>query len=279
MNMKVVFFGGSKYVLPIIKILTPTLVVTTEKETDDALIQYCQKNNIPVLSVSTLNNDSVKKQLFKTKTQVAVLANFGLILPIDILTLYPKGIINVHPSLLPKYRGPTPGQSVILNGETETGVTLIKLDDKIDHGPILAQQKYTLPSQITNEKLYQELFALGAELLKKYLKRYISGSIQLKEQDHTLPTYTKMLTRKDGYLDINNPPKPELLDRMIRAYYPWPGVWTRLRLSYGGQRQIVKLLPGNKIQAEGKKPISIKDFINGYPEAKLLIEKILNTKY
>ncbi len=272
---KTVFYGGSTYVLPILKILTPILIVTTEKNPTDPVISYAAKNKIPYISVSSLSNESVLKTLQDNITETAVLANFGLIVPKKILNLYPHGIVNVHPSLLPKYRGPTPGQSAILNGDSTSGVTLIKLDNEVDHGHIIAQRKTSLPKHYTSDDLYTNFFKLGADLLSENLEKYVKSKITSTEQDHKKATFTEKLTRLSGYFDINNPPSAEKIKRMIHAYYPWPSAWTRIQIN--GQEKIVKFLPEDKLQVEGKKPVSLKDFYNGYPELKPTIEKIVNT--
>lgn len=203
------------------------------------------------------------------EADLGVVAAYGRILTKNELNAPKYGCINVHPSLLPKYRGPTPVQTAILNGDKKTGVTIIKLDEEIDHGPVMAQTEEPIFSADTSASLYERLFEKGAQLLPKVLKKYINGRLMPKEQNHSKATFTKPLTRTDGYIDISDTIPPERLERMIRAYYPWPSVWTRLRLGKGPQAKlkIVKFLPEGKIQVEGKKPMSYKDFLNGYPEA------------
>jgi len=263
-NHSVVFFGSSKYVIPILEELKDKLclIVTTEKETTEPVIDYSIKNNIPYLSVSIFDN-SLKSYILSLKAEIAVLADFGLKLPSDIITAFPKGIVNIHPSLLPEYRGPTPVQTAILNRNKVSGVTLMLLDDKIDHGPIIDQQKESILETDTADSLYANFFKIGADLLTKNLEKYINGEIKLKEQDDSKATYSKTLNRQCGYFDLKNPPKKKVLERMIKAFYPWPGAWTVTR--YEGKDLRVKFLPNNKIQVEGKKPTGYKDFQNGYP--------------
>src|SRR3989344_6174110 len=154
---KIIFFGSSKFVIPIIKVLKQnfdiTIVVTTECELTDTVPFYCKKQGIPFLSVQQFNNETIQ-QLKEQKAPVAALAYFGLILPGNILNIFPKGIFNIHPSLLPKYRGPTPVQTAILNDDIETGVTIIKLDKEVDHGPILNQVTEPILPDDTAETLY-----------------------------------------------------------------------------------------------------------------------------
>lgn len=273
--MKVVFYGVSNYVLPILEVLNVVLIVTTEKNLTDPVISYALKNNIPYLSVSNLSQPEIINKLKEKVTEVAILADFGLIVPPRILNLYPKGIINIHPSLLPKYRGPTPIQTSLLKGDYETGVTLIKLDNEVDHGQILAQRKLTLTPSDTANSGYLKLFSEGAKLLEENLERYVSGKITLREQAHNDATFTEKLTRQNGYFDIMNPPAPQILKRMIYAYFPWPSAWSKVQMT-NGEWRILKFLPEGKLQMEGKKPVSLKDFYNGYPELKDTIQKVIS---
>jgi methionyl-tRNA formyltransferase len=277
--MNVVFFGSSTYVIPIIEVLRKNfdlaLVLTTERNTNDAVPNYCINNKIQYLSVSSLKDPLISSRLSFISTPIAVLADFGLIIPEEILNLFPKGIINLHPSLLPKYRGPTPVQNAILNGDKTTGISIMKLDDKVDHGPILRQEKEEILDTDTAESLYKRLFEKGAYLLPKTIGLYLGEKLIPVAQNHKLAIFTTPLTRQSGYVEISKI-KDQIskikLDRMIKAYYPWPGVWfkTPLRQGSGGQAKlkIIKLLPFGRLQVEGKKPMSYKDFLNGYPETR-----------
>lgn len=260
--MKIVFFGSSSYVLPVIEKLKTDfeieLVITTEKELEDPIIAYCKKNQLPYLSVSSFDSNQ-KIKILNLKSNIAVLADFGLILSIEILDKFTKGILNIHPSLLPKYRGPTPVQNAILNNDKETGVSIIKLDEKVDHGLILVQIKEEIKSSDTTQSLYERLFQIGSDLMYQNINQYIKGDLKLVVQDDKNATFTRLLTKNDGYFALNNPPSLEKLDLMIRAYYPWPSAWTK----WNGK--ILKFLPEKKLQVEGKTPVSYKDFINGYP--------------
>lgn len=281
--MKIVFFGSSKFVIPIIETLNENfdlaLVITTEHESEDIVPAFCKQNSIPCISVQQLNN-LIIEQLNNIKSPLAVLAFFGLIVPEEILNIFPKGIINTHPSLLPKHRGPTPVQTAILNGDKTTGTTIIKLDNEIDHGPILAQKEIAVEPDDTAETLHQRLFETGAQMLMQTLPLYLNGKIKPKEQDHSQATFTQHLTRESGYINLSSleigPPadgwKLEIA-RRIRAYYPWPGVWTKVKINNKELR--IKFLPNQMIQAEGKKPMSYKDFLNGYPQLKNTLGKLL----
>jgi methionyl-tRNA formyltransferase len=275
--MKTIFFGSSKYVIPTIEMLNAgfglALVVTTEKDPLDTVPSFCNANNIPYLSVKNLKDENVLEKIKNEKALVGVLGYFGLIVPQELLDMFPKGIINIHPSLLPKYRGPTPVQTTILNGDTETGTSIILLDKEVDHGPILIQKKLDIDPVDTTDSLHAKLFSLGAELIKEVLPMYLADGITLQAQDHSAASFTKHLSKQSGQFEIDNPPNKENLDRMIRAYFPWPTAWTVVRIKNKEVR--IKLLPGQKLQMEGGKPMGVKDFQNGYPDLKPLLEKLI----
>lgn len=191
---------------------------------------------------------------------LTVVASYGRILTKDELDTPKYGCINIHPSLLPKYRGPSPIQQAILSGDKVSGITIIKMDEEVDHGPIIYQEQIELSDSDNFDTLSKKMFLRAAEILPKIIDDFVAGKLKPKLQDQAAATYCNRLTRESGYFDIDNPPSPEVLDRMIRAYYPWPGVWTR----WNGK--IVKFLPGGLIQMEGKKAIPLRDFLNGYPD-------------
>ncbi|MBI4035800.1 hypothetical protein HY383_02540 [Candidatus Daviesbacteria bacterium] len=198
------------------------------------------------------------------EADLAVVAAYGKILTTEELNTPKYGCINIHPSLLPKYRGPSPIQSTILNGDKFSGISIIKMDKEVDHGPIIYQEQLELSSSDTFDTLSKKMFLKSAEVLPKIITEFIEGKIKPEPQNHQLATYCNQLTRESGYFDINKPPSTEILDRMIRAYFPWPGVWCKWKMD-NGQLKIVKFLPGKKIQMEGKKVMPLKDFANGYP--------------
>ncbi len=194
------------------------------------------------------------------EADLAVVAAYGKILSKEELNTPKYGSINIHPSLLPKYRGPSPIQTAILNGDKISGISIIKMDKEMDHGPLLYQESLELSDKDTFDNLSKKMFLRSAEVLPEVIEDFVAGKIQSKQQNHSEATFCKLLTKESGYFDINNPSSPEELDHMIRAYYPWPGVWTR----WNGK--IVKFLPNGLMQMEGKKAIPLKDFLNGYPD-------------
>lgn len=244
--MKIVFFGASDFspwVLPYLDKNFEVELILDEKSKDFQAIE-------------------------SAKAEVAVLAAFGKILPKKVLNHFKYGILNIHPSLLPKYRGPSPVQTAILNGDEETGVTVIRLDEEVDHGPVFGQKTLKIEPDDTSLSLYGKLFPLGANIISETLEDYVSGKFSPVPQKHEEATYTKMLTRQDGYVELGNV-KPEELNLKIRAYYPWPGIWSK----WNGK--VLKFLPDKQIQVEGKKPVSYKDFKNGYPDIDKNLLKLL----
>ena len=208
----------------------------------------------------------IRKQLSRNFTLVnslkeadlGIVAAYGHILTKNELNTPKYGCINIHPSLLPKYRGPAPIQTAILNGDKTSGITIIKMDEEIDHGPIIFQESLELSDKDNFDTLSKKMFLRASEILAEIIVDFVSGKITPQAQDHTQATFTPHLTKMDGYFDINN--QPDNLNQMIRAYYPWPGVWTRWN------DKIVKFLPEGRVQMEGKKAVSFKDFLNGYPD-------------
>lgn len=156
---------------------------------------------------------------------LVVVGFYGKILSKKILETPRYGALNVHPSLLPKYRGPAPVQAAILNGETETGITIILMDEQIDHGPIIAAKNFKIGNKrFTTPELTKELWELGGDLLVKIIPKWIAGKIKPKEQNHKNATYTKILTKEDGHIDWSK--SAEHIERQIRAFTPWPGSFT-----------------------------------------------------
>lgn len=255
--MKVIFFGTPDFVEPVIKALAENFELVKSFRNPKQL------NNKAIEQLKSLNSD-----LF-------VVASYGVIFSTDFLNIPKYGILNIHPSLLPKYRGPTPVQTAILNGDKKTGVTIIKIDEKIDHGPILAQKEIEIAEDETSESLLKQTFELGAKILPDVISNYIKKEIKISPQDDKKATYTQHLTKENGYLGLESFKIENLklkIDRMVRAYFPWPGVWFKTKL--GDKKLIIKLLPNKKIQVEGKNPMTYKDFINGYSEGKLILGQL-----
>ncbi len=354
-SSRIVFWGTPQFVVPVLSVLEQNFnligIVTapdkpvgrkqvlTPSPVKTAYQSYVfdpQKHQLPVILTPEKLDQEIIEKLKELQPDLFVVAAYGKIISKEILAIPKYGALNIHPSLLPKYRGPSPIQAAILNGpaspdelgasrggDKESAVTIIQMDEKMDHGPVVAQKKIGLSDQETFEGLAQRMFQEAAKMLVEIIPEYINwteascgessrrvtlpeGFLSAKEfplrrkltertenwqgqdpsatsaetkpsfklslppqpQDETQATYCPMINKESGYFDIDNSPNPEKLDRMIRAYYPWPGVWTR----WNGK--IVKFYPKGAIQMEGKKPVSLETFLNGYPEAKTWLAKL-----
>jgi methionyl-tRNA formyltransferase len=268
--MRVVFFGSSRFVVPVLETLYNQfdlpLVVTTEQNKMDAVPFFCESKKIEYIIVRKSTDLISNYRVQETMANVGIVADFGVLIPSQMLNVFPYGVLNIHPSLLPKYRGPTPAQNAILNGDVESGVTIIKLDKYMDHGPVVAQVKEDIKENDTAKSLYERLFKIGGELLIKTLSRYENAQNLFIPQNHENATFTKPLTRDDGFIDLKNIYEgKEFFEKMIRAYYPWPGVWTKTKIKE--KEVLVKFLPEKKIQVESGNDMTYKDFLNGYANA------------
>lgn len=274
MTQNIIFFGSGSYTIPVIeKLLNHNLklVVTTEKDGD--LIEFCKSKGIDFISTNLKSEDDIKR-ITDLNPTVAVLASFGAFIPESVIRAFQNGIINIHPSLLPLWKGPSPIQYTLLNSDTQTGVTLIKLDNEIDHGPILSQKEYNLLGHETTKELLDVLFSMGSEMVEELIIKLENGeALDETPQDHAKETWSYKIEKKDGEINLENLPEPKKLKAMINAYFPWPTVWFITRIKNKELR--IKLLPEGKIQVEGKNPMNYKDFINGYgEEGKELLEKL-----
>ena len=271
-DMKTVFFGSGEYTIPVVKMLQNHglgLVVTTE--TEGKFYDYLKENSIPHLVTHLKTPEDIAK-IKEIEAEIGVLGSYGALVPNKVIQAFPHGIINIHPSLLPIYKGPSPVQYAIKNGDKTTGVTIISLDDQIDHGVILSQKEYPLNGTETLEDLKKELFKIGSEMIEELLKKPENGKkLEGIEQDHSKEVFTFKITREDGKIDPQNPPSN--LNNLIRAFYPWPGVW--FETIFAGKNRRFKLLPEGKIQMEGKNIMTYKDFMNGYgEEGRELVNKL-----
>jgi len=179
--------------------------------------------NIPVIQPNRLKDPDAFAQLQAWQPDLIVVAAFGQILRQNVLDLPPLGCVNVHASLLPRWRGAAPVQAAIISGDIATGITIMKMDAGVDTGPILAQHAVPILAEDTGETLGLRLAEAGGELLMMTLTGYLSGEIKPCNQDNSLATYAAMLKKEDGQLDFNLP--AEILERRVRAFYPWPGTY------------------------------------------------------
>ncbi len=319
MNLKpkIVFIGTPEFGAIVLEglckaNLKPALVITAPDKpvgrkqiiTPPPIKLIAEKYKISVSQPEKIQD--TRYEIQNTKPDLIIVAAYGQIIPKEILEVPKYGCLNVHPSLLPKYRGSSPVQAAILNGDKKTGVTIMLMDEKMDHGPILAQRALEIEEKETAGMLHNGLAELGARLLLETIPRWQKGLVKPQPQDETKTTYTKILTREDGKINWKKP--AEVLEREIRAYFPWPGshtFWgkagklvkikilrTRVLMSGTGSEiayPIGKTLvaPQNeicvqcgkgfsssgggfliieKLQVEGKKEMGSEDFLRGHPD-------------
>lgn len=200
---------------------------------------FAEENNIPVLQPEKLKDPVVLEELEKFNADVFVIVAYGKIIPQNILDIPKLGNVNVHPSKLPKYRGPSPLQAVIEAGDKETAISIMLIDDKMDHGPLLAQKTLLLDEQETPETLRTKVVKIGAPLLVSTLKDFIAGKIIAQDQDHEKATFCKLLEKENGQIDWQK--TAEQIERQVRAYDPWPGTYTEIGTENSDQIQKLKI--------------------------------------
>ncbi len=267
--LRVVFFGTPEFVLPVFDSLHKNFqlvgVVTTPDApvgrkqimTASAIGQKAEELHIEVMKHQKLDDKTVE-ELLALNADLFVVASYGKIIPQSVLDVPTYGSINIHPSKLPFFRGATPIQSQILEGINDSSISLILVDAKMDHGPLIHQEEFIISDTDTNVTLHDSMFKKAAEVLPGIIEKFVDGDITPLEQKHDDATFCKVFTRESGYFELDNPPSPQELDRMIRAFYPWPTAWTK----WNGK--ILKFLPDKLVQPEGKKPMKWKEFLNGY---------------
>ncbi|HLC44697.1 MAG: methionyl-tRNA formyltransferase [Candidatus Doudnabacteria bacterium RIFCSPHIGHO2_01_FULL_50_11] len=301
-HLKTIYFGSSEFALPIFEALLneriKILAVVTQPDrptgrdlrlTPTPMKVAARSHKFDVLQFPSLSESDAVGALKVLDADLAIVASYGQIIPKPVLSSSRLGFVNVHPSLLPKYRGPSPIQTVILNGERTTGVTIMLLDDKMDHGPLLAQSEIAIKADDTYLSLHDRLASEGARLLVATLSLWLSEKIRPQAQDDKSATFTTLLTRETGR--INWRASAEQINRHVRAFTPWPGSWSmldeeRYKIIEAAPAQSKPLpLPGQllflgnrlyvgcgsmtsleiiKIQPAGRSVLTAEQFIRGY---------------
>ncbi len=303
--MRLVFMGTPSFAVPILAVLAQleghdVVGVYTppdrsagrgRKAQSSPVKDYAQEHGLPVFQPASFRSAEVQAELAALQPDVVIVAAYGKLLPKPILDLAPLGCLNIHPSLLPRHRGPSPVATTILNGDQVTGVTIMLLDEGMDTGPLIAQHEFFLKGDETTEGLTATLFDLGGKLLEGSLPQWQSGELLSEPQDESLASVTRKLERADGLADWSL--SADELERQARAFTPWPGLFT----SWNGSglklvavshvaSDSTEFEPGtvvatdhldlpaavatNKgflglkiVQLEGKRAVSVKDFLNG----------------
>lgn len=255
-----------------------------------------QKHNIPVLQPDKIRKPEWVEKIKELKPELIVVAAFGQIIPKDILDIPKYKSINVHGSLLPKLKGASPIQYAVLEGYEKTGVTIMIMDELMDHGPILSQRDIEMPPKETAKTLHDKMSIVGAELLMDTLPDWIAGKIAPKDQNHAEATLTKIISKEDGKIIWAD--EAVQIERKIRAFNPWPSTFCLFKDQEGKEKRLKILeadvircdaqenekfghlftdannnllvktgkdcLKLNQIQPEGKTAMSAPEFLNGY---------------
>ncbi len=233
---KIIFWGTSDFAIPTLETLINNgyeivTVITNPDEpvgrkkiiTPPPVKIAAERYKIPIYQPENLKSYHLPPTTYPP--DLFIVASYGKIIPKSILEMSRLGTLNIHPSLLPRWRGPSPVQYTVLSGDKKTGVTIMKIDELMDHGPIIAtSEKIQVTRNTKYKELLDQLSQIGAELLIDTLPKYLNGEIKPIPQDHSKATYSKILSKEDGHVDWSK--SAEEIDRMVRALNPWPGVWS-----------------------------------------------------
>jgi len=288
-STRFVFFGTPQITVVALeelekKSLVPALIITAPdapqgrglKLTPSPVAVWAKHHSIPTLKPEKLDQAfifSLQATSSKLQVNLFVVVAYGHILPQTLLDIPKHGVLNMHPSLLPRLRGPSPIRSAILTDEKEVGVSVMLLDEKMDHGPIIAQKKVMIDTWPPSGKELDELLAHeGGKLLAEYLPRWVVGEIEAHAQNDDLATYCKMFTKEDGLLDLSADPYHNLLK--IRAFEGWPCAYALFERN--NERTRVKILDAHldgargatapklvidRVKPDGKSEMNYQDFL------------------
>jgi methionyl-tRNA formyltransferase len=206
--------------------------------------ELAQAEGLSVMTPSSLRTAEAQVEFAGLGLDAAVVVAYGLLLPRAILAAPRLGCLNIHASLLPRWRGAAPIQRALLAGDQETGITIMQMDEGLDTGPMLLRRAIVITERETTESLHDRLALLGARLIVEALERLAAGTLPATPQPAESASYAAKLTREEGRLDWREP--AELLDRRVRAFAPWPGAWCEI----GGER--VKILEARPVAGKGR---------------------------
>jgi len=301
---KIVFMGTPEFAVPTLeKLITTQEVVGVVTQPDrpagrgrqlqaPAVKMIAEANGIPIYQPKSLRSQESATPLREWGPEMIVVAAFGQILQPHVLELPVKGCLNVHASLLPRWRGAAPIQHALLAGDDETGISLIRMDEGLDTGPVYVQQSIVIRPDETGATLHDRLAGLGAEMLGQHLDDILTNRLEPSPQDETLATYAPMIKKEDGAIDWTQ--SSQKIDRHIRAMTPWPSAFTswqskRLKVlsaesihdtslpagqpgevvEFSGMTVVLARESGiylKKVQLAGKRPSLIGDFLRGRPD-------------
>jgi methionyl-tRNA formyltransferase len=277
-KIKFAFFGTpdrAVIVLDILKAnnLLPSLIITQPDKpkgrkqilTPPDVKVWAEKEKIECLQPEDLNNLDFQEQFIEEKLDLAIVVAYGKIIPKNILSLTKKGFLNLHGSILPKYRGSSPIETAILKDDKDTGVSIILMDEKMDHGPIISKATVAIDNWPPKASvLAKKIVSMGAEILIDSLPKFLSGELKPEPQDHSLATYTKMIKKEDGQINLSDDPYQNFLK--YQAYEAWPGTFffkeengkkTRMKITEAFYRNGDFII--SKVVPEGKKEITYRN--------------------
>ena len=297
--MRAVFLGTPQFALPALRRLHArgmvTLVVSQPDrpagrrgvERTPAVIGLARELGLPTMQPANPNDAASLERIGAARPDVLVVVAYGRLLRGPLLELAPAGVVNLHPSLLPEYRGASPIQAAIHDGRTRTGVTLMRMDAGLDTGPVIAAREVSIGPDDTSTALHDRLAGAGAELLDEMLEAWVAGRVTAQPQDPAAATLTRPLERADAELDLRRPARA-LFDQW-RAFQPWPGAFVRIdgqrvvaaemdqpleqdnpvgRAWLDGESLVVGCGSGamrlTRLQPAGRKEMSARAFANGY---------------
>lgn len=304
--MKIVFMGSPKGAADLLNEISTQrkndtlMCVTTpdkpvgrgQKIVESFVAKEANKLSIPVLKPVNIKDENFLTTIKEFSPDLIVVVAYGKILPKELLNIPKYGCINVHFSLLPKYRGPSPIQTALLNGDSKTGITIMRMNEKLDEGDIILQEEVDILPQENAEKLTERLYQKSKVILLKAIEQIESGLAKYTPQDHLLATYTKIIKKSDGFIDLESY-SSEKICNAVRAFTPWPGVFVKYKdkmikilesevisdISFNGKSGqivsiqkdrgiVVKTKDGailiKEVQPENSKNMSAYSFANGY---------------
>jgi len=270
--MKIIFAGSAEFAVPFLEVLLHQVIaVYTQpdrpagrglKLTASPVKEKALAYNLPIYQPASLDNKDSQQQLQQLNADVLITVAYGLWLPTAVLQLPRFGCINVHPSLLPRWRGASPIATAILAGDDETGVTIIQTNAKLDAGDILLQEKINITSQDTTATLSQKLITLGRDLLLQTLQKFEQHTTKAIAQDNALTTFAAKINKTQAQIDWNM--GAIQIDRMVRAFNPWPVAYSSIPVSR--KQTGVTLLNENRFSGLAPIDPSSLDFPQGATE-------------
>jgi methionyl-tRNA formyltransferase len=277
-----IFFGTSAFSIHVLNRLLalgikPEIVVTVPDKpqgrklvlTPPPVKVWAEAHNIPTLQFAKLNDEAVGT-LSALHSDIYIVASYGKIIPQSVLDIPTKGCLNIHPSLLPKYRGASPLQTSILEDQQHTGVVVIKMDKEMDHGPIVTECEVTIsPWPLSVTELEERLAIVGADILAEALPKYMDGTLTPKEQDHMQATFTKKIEKEDGEISLDSLGWKTYLK--YKAYDVWPGIYffadrkgtkIRIKVKAASWNEAALTMDIERVLPEGKNEMNWKEFQN-----------------